>query len=138
MTELEGNKQLLRDLLSEIDRRNLASLEEFYHREFVEHSGSLRSATPGIETVRAGLAAFMRAFDDYHHTVDDLVAEGDRVAARVTFSGVFARPLFRLAPTGQRVTATSVAIYRFAQGRIQEKWGYFNALEFLGQSSPRG
>jgi len=129
------NKQVIIDLLKEIDRRNLHCLEDFYHHDYVEHnSESIKNHTPGIEGVRFGFTAFIQAFDPYHHKVEDLLAEGDKVSARITFTGVFARPLFGFPPTGKRVSATGIAIYKITDGRIKEKWGYFNAMEYLGLS----
>jgi len=128
----ERNKQVIIDVLREIDARNLSRLERYYHPDYVEHNGeSVKNIAPGIAGVRLGFEAFTRAFDDYSHVVDDILAEGDRVSARITFSGIFARPLFGLAPTGQLVTATGIAIYRITGGKIREKWGYFNALAYL-------
>jgi predicted ester cyclase len=133
MTTEQNNKQVILDLMRAVDARQLARLADFYHADFREPDREPATGPrAGLEGMRAGLAAFMQAFDDYSHVVHDLVAEGDRVAARITFSGVFARPLFGAPPTGRRVTATSVAIYRLANGKIQEKWGYFDALQFLG------
>lgn len=133
MTTEDANKQLLRDLLRAMDERRLERLPEFYHPDFCEpERAEGKSDHSGLAALQTGLAAFMRAFDDYAHTVEDLVAEGDRVAARITFSGVFARPLFGTPPSGQRVTATGIAIYRIVGGKIKEKWGYFDALALLG------
>lgn len=126
------NKQLIVDLLRQIDRRDLGGLRDFYAADYVEHNGgSVKNDYPGIAGVEQGFAAFLAAFDDYSHRVDDLLAEGDRVSARITFSGKFARPLFGCPPTGEQVTATGIAIYRIGDGKIREKWGYFNALEAL-------
>ena len=132
MTTPERNKASLVELLGEIDRRQLGNLEKFYAPDYLEHNAeSVRAQVAGIDGVRRGFAAFTGAFDDFNHSVHDLVAEGDRVAARITFSGIFARPLFGLQPTGARVNATGIAIYRFVDGRIAEKWGYFDALGYL-------
>jgi L-amino acid N-acyltransferase YncA/predicted ester cyclase len=131
--ETAGNKQALVNLLREIDARNLDCIERHYHVDYVEHNGeSAKNMASGIGGVRLAFENFTRAFDDYSHTIDDVLAEGDKVSARVTFSGIFARPIFGLAPTGRRVTATGIAIYRFRDGKIREKWGYFNALAYLG------
>lgn len=131
--ETTRNKQVILDVLREVDARNLSDLERYYHSDYTEHnSESVKNQAPGLAGVRLGFEAFTRAFDDYSHVAEDMVAEGDKVSARITFSGIFARPLFGLAPTGRRVTATGIAIYRVVDGKIREKWGYFNALAFLG------
>lgn len=126
----EANKAVLRALVTDMDRGHLERIEQYYHPAYEEHGGSGKSES-GVAGVRAGLTAFAAAFDEARHEIEDLVAEGDRVAARISFSGIFARPLFGLPPTGRRVTAAGVAIYRMEDGRIREKWGYFNTLEHL-------
>lgn len=136
MNEAARNKQAILDLLRAVDRGDLSGLENFYHPDYAEHGGSMKSRVVGVAGVREGFAAFLQAFDEPRHAVDDLLAEGDRVAARIRFSGIFARPLFGAAPTGARVSAAGIAIYRMVDGRIREKWGHFNALEHLGIRGP--
>ena len=131
------NKQLIADLLLRVDRRDLADLGRFYAPDYREHNrDSAKNIQPGIAGVREAFEAFTAAFEDYSHQVHDLIAEGDRVTAHVTFRGRFVRPLFGHPPTGETVTATGIAIYRIADGKIAEKWGYLNALAALGIARP--
>lgn len=132
MNEPARNKDAILELLRRVDRGDLTDLECFYHSDYAEHGGSIKSRTAGVSGVREGFAAFLQAFDEPRHVVEDILAEGDRVAVRIRFSGRFARPLFGAAPTGLLVSAEGIAIYRMVEGRIQEKWGRFNAFEHLG------
>ncbi|HYF30781.1 MAG TPA: ester cyclase [Chitinophagaceae bacterium] len=132
-TQEKNNKKLLADLLAQIDSRDLTNIEAFYHKEYIEHNTySIKSHKPGIEGVKYGFTVFMEAFEEYTHTIEDMLAEGEKLAARITFSGIFTKPLFNHPPTGERVTATGIAIYTIINGKITEKWGYFNTLQFLG------
>jgi predicted ester cyclase len=119
----EANKDVLRRLLSEVDRGNLEVIEACYAPDYVDHAPSAaRGLAAGIDGVRTAFAAFQRAFPDARHTIEDLVAEGDRVAARITARGTHTGVLFGHAPTGRVVTQTNIAIYRMVDGRIVERW----------------
>lgn len=66
-------------------------------------------------------------------TVEDLIAEGDKVAARVTTRGTHTGELMGLPPTGRRVEWSGISMTRHADGRIAEQWGEFDALGLLQQ-----
>ena len=81
---------------------------------------------------------FQKAFPDTRHTIEDLVAEGDRVAARISACGTHTGELFGQAPTGRVVTLTGITIYRLVDGRIVERWAEhgLGILDQLGISPP--
>jgi steroid delta-isomerase-like uncharacterized protein len=81
----------------------------------------------------AFLTAFRRAFPDATFTVQDMVAEGDRVAVRLTMRGTHLGEMNGLPPTGRRVTVTGISIERVADGRIVEGWNQNDALGLLQQ-----
>jgi predicted ester cyclase len=63
-----------------------------------------------------------RAFPDFHNNVEELIAEGDQVAARLTYTGTHQGELFGVAATARRVSYAGVALFRIAQGRVVEGW----------------
>ena len=65
----------------------------------------------------------LRAFPDLHVTVEDLIAEGDKVVARNTVTGTHQGEYMGRPPTGKPVTYDEIFILRFANGRIAEMWG---------------
>jgi steroid delta-isomerase-like uncharacterized protein len=79
------------------------------------------------------LHAFWTAFPDWEETVDDAVAEGDRVVMRVTGRGTHDVPFQGIPPTGRPVTATGMGIARIAGGQIVETWAAYDALGLLQQ-----
>jgi steroid delta-isomerase-like uncharacterized protein len=79
------------------------------------------------------LQAFWAAFPDWRETVDDVVAEGDRVVVRVTGRGTHNGPFQGLPPTGRRVTATGMGIARIVDERIAETWAEYDALGLMQQ-----
>jgi len=132
----ETNKAVIVKLLTQTDLSNPDVVEKFYSPNYVEHNPkSAKNIAKGIEGVKQAFRIFSHAFPDTKHVIEDIIAEGDRVAARITFTGTFTNELFGLAPTGKQVKATGTAFYRIENGKIAEKWGEFSALELLGIST---
>ena len=136
---LERNKNVIRRLMAEVDRGNLDVVDEFYAPAYVDRTPSpIRGLAEGREGVRRALAIFHRAFPDTAHVIEDLVAEGDRVVARISARGTHTGDLFGQPPTGRAVTLTSITIYRLADGKIVERWADhgIGVLDQLGISLP--
>jgi predicted ester cyclase len=95
---------------------------------------------------QTGLAAFeqnirrVRAmFPNGHFTIDDVVSNGNKAAARWTMTAIFSVPIAGVAPTGKRITHDAIAFYRFDQGRIAEAWvqvDQIGALHQIGVNIP--
>jgi predicted ester cyclase len=135
----ERNKDVIRKLMAEVDRGNLDVIDACYAPDYVDRTPSpIRSLAPGREGVRQAFALFQKAFPDTRHTIEDLVAEGDRVAARISACGTHTGELFGQAPTGRVVTLTGITIYRLVDGRIVERWAEhgLGILDQLGISPP--
>ena len=82
-----------------------------------------------------------RAFPDFHNHIEELVAEDNKVVARLTYTGTHHGVLFGIGPTGKRVTYAGVAVFRIEAGRITEGWvlGDVHALllQLSGGGEPR-
>jgi steroid delta-isomerase-like uncharacterized protein len=87
----------------------------------------------GIEIAKAFLCMMRVAFPDSRFDLEDLVAEGDKVVARVSVSGTQRGPMLGLAPTGKRVRTTGIEVFRFEDGKMAEHWATFDALGMLQQ-----
>ena len=81
----------------------------------------------------ADLAQVRAAFPDFHNQVDELVAEGDAVAARLTYSGTHEGELFGVAPTHQRVEYGGIAFFRIFEGQITSGLVYGDTMSLMGQ-----
>ena len=79
------------------------------------------------------LSGFLGAFPDSTFTIDDMIAEGDRVATKKTFNGTHTAALGDIPATGRRVTLQYVDIMRVRNGRIVEHWLSMDQLSFLQQ-----
>ena len=129
----DANKALYRRWFEEVvTERDLALADALLAPDYVLHF-------PGMPVPldRDGhtqlLGMFHAAFPDWRETVEDVIAEGDRVVIRVTGTGTHQGEFMGAPPTGKRVTATGVGIGRLADGRIVESWAEYDALGLLQQ-----
>ncbi len=133
LTEAERNKAVVRRFVEEVQNdKDAAAFDELNDPEFVN-----LSAPPGMPTDREGgrmfLWSFFEAFPDSRWTVDEMIAEGDLVATKKTFTGTHTGEFAGVAPSGNRVTLTYVDILRLRDGRIIEHWLSLDQLSFMQQ-----
>ena len=77
----------------------------------------------GPQALQGVWTMLLRAFPDLHLTVEDLIAEGDKVVGRTTVTGTHQGEYMGVPPTGKSVTYNEIFIFRFVNGRIAETWG---------------
>lgn len=118
---MEENKVLLSRLFEEaLHQGNLTIVDESFSGDFVDHSTPDQLAGP--QGVKDYFVAIRTGFPNIHVSIDDLLAEGDRVVVRSTWRGTHLGGYEGLAPTGKRVTRTLIQIFRVADGKIMEEW----------------
>jgi len=131
---VEENKAILRRMYEEIHNKgNLAAADEFVASEFVDHNPPGPGVPPGPEGVKQGLGMFRAAFSDFHATIEDMIAEGDKVVARLTITGTHKGEFMGIAPTGKQVTVGVIDIVRIAGGKMVERWGQEDMLGMMQQ-----
>jgi steroid delta-isomerase-like uncharacterized protein len=119
---LVENKSLVRQYYEEMWNRWDFTLADELIAETVAFRGSLGVTVQGREGFQDYMRAVRRAFPDFHNRIEELLAEGDQVVARLTYTGTHQGELFGIGPTGRRVIYAGVAIFRVAGGRIVEGW----------------
>ncbi len=128
----EANKAFVRRFYEDIfNQRNLALVDELCTTNHVFHNPP--TTLHGREEFKQLLSLYITAFPDARFTVEDSIAEGDRVASRYTFRGTHQGKLMGIAPTGKQVTVTGIIINRIAGGQSAEGWLNFDALGMLQQ-----
>ena len=120
----DQNKAIFLRFIEELRRGNPAIIDEVCSPEFAFHSPNWPNWPPGIEGARK-LATYGRElYRDTHGTLDDIIAENDRVAVRWTITGTW---IGRQGPgypsIGEKVTVGAMSWYRFVDGKIVEDWG---------------
>lgn len=118
------NANLVRNLLRDLDERGLRyALDRHTTPDLVVHlPGSLASEPLDRGQYEAAGEGFLVAFPDLSHTVEDIVADGDRVWARLTDRGTHQGDFMGVAPTGREVQMGVIAVYRIRDGKVAEVW----------------
>ena len=128
----EENKLLVRRVFEEVlNQRNLALIDEIYSPNYVEHTsiGPVR----GTEGMKRYHMIYLTAFPDAHYTVEDQIAEGDKVVTRFTARGTHKGELMGIPATGRQGMVTGTGIARIEGDKLVEAWSEFDALGMLQQ-----
>ena len=131
--EIERNKAVVRRFVEEVQNmKDPAVYDELNDPQFVN-----LSAPPGMPSDREGgkiyLWSLFSAFPDSQWTIDDMIAEGDRVVTKKTFTGTHSGDFAGIPATGRRVTLQYVDILRLRDGKIIEHWLAMDQLSFMQQ-----
>jgi len=128
----EANKEIVRRFFEEGgNKRNLAVFDEIVVEDFKDHAPMPHP--PGRQGLKQMLGGFQAALPDMRITVEDLVAEGDRVVARLTVGGTHKGPLMGVPATGKRLSWTAIHLFRIQGGRIVERWAEADVAGMLRQ-----
>ena len=111
---------------------DLAAADLLLDPEFSLHT-PLPAPGPGIEAMNNVITTCRAAFHGLHVTVDDIMADGDKVTARFTARGVHKGEFMGLPPTGKAITMTGIEIFRLNDGKIAELWGEANLMGLMQQ-----
>jgi len=125
----EENKAIARRWNEELfDKGNPDIVDELAHPDYVGHPGMTAR-----ETFKQNMMQYRGVLSDARITLDDVIAEGDRVAFRWTAHVTHSGPYMGVQPTGKRLTWTGISIYRIAGGKIVEDWASGDELGMMQQ-----
>lgn len=129
---IEENKAIVRRYQEIYNSNNLDALTEVVSEEL-----STPKIMPGIPSGIGGAKAahqiMLAGFPDYQTIIDELIAEGDNVIARITMSGTHTGSFMGIPATGKYVEFTGIYIARIANGKIVEHWGEEDGVSLLTQ-----
>jgi predicted ester cyclase len=130
----EQNKTIARRIPEEVfNQGNLDVTDELFAPDYIEHA----EFPPGFPSSLPGLKQFVAlvraAFPDFRYTIEDEIAEGDKVVARLTASGTQKGDFLGIPPTGKQATWTEIHICRMADGKLVEHWVEVDNLSMLQQ-----
>ena len=134
MSEKE-NKDKTRRLFEEgFSQGNIDVVDEVLNPDFVcydpnSESGEVR----GAETIKNEIEYFRNAVPDLTYTIEDQIAEGDKVVTRYTVTGTHQGEFFSVAGTGERITMSGNSIDRFEDGKMVEEWPEYDLLGVMRQ-----
>lgn len=120
---IKSNKNLVKSFVLAINKSDWESLSHIVAQNFVRHSYA--AGEPGVKSCQdliKFLQSELQTFPDGREELLDIVAEGNKVAARHRFSGTQSGPLGSFPPTGKKMVVEYIAIYRIENGCIVEAW----------------
>jgi steroid delta-isomerase-like uncharacterized protein len=130
----EENKALARRFIEEaFNQGNLDVIDETTSSEWVHHDPAMPEEGHGPEGAKQFVQMYRSAFPDTHITIEDQVAEGDKVVTRWTARGTHEGELMGITPTGNRVEITGITIDRIEGGKTVETWDHYDALGMMQQ-----
>jgi steroid delta-isomerase-like uncharacterized protein len=128
------NKALARRFIEEVwNKHNPAAAGEIIAPHYVLHDPATPEKVVGIEGFKRFFHRYSSAFPDQHFTIQDLIAEGDRVVLRWEVEGTHTGPLAGIPPTGKRIRVTGITISRIENGRAVEDHINWDALGLMQQ-----
>jgi steroid delta-isomerase-like uncharacterized protein len=125
-------KDAYRRIIDAISRGDADGLDELIAPDVVDHN-PIPDQAPGRDGFKQWMVAARTAFPDIRGTVEEVIAEGDRVAARMTWQGTHRGEFMGVGPTGNRVSFSAFHLVRFSQDRAAEWWGTADLLGALQQ-----
>ena len=129
----EQNKAIVRRFWNVWGEGNIDCAEELLAPDYVNHSPGIPDQPEGPEGVRAVVAVFRSGMPDLRVVIEDMIAEGDKVATRYTLEGTHEGELFGILPTGQRLSIKSISVERVLDGKIREHWRITDTLDMMQQ-----
>jgi steroid delta-isomerase-like uncharacterized protein len=118
--DVEANKELYRHYIEDLwNKRNPAAADRYLAPDYIEHNANL---PPGLEGRKKFVATVLAAFSDYHAEIQEVIAQGDRVAARVVWTGTQDGEYQGRPPTHKKLRFSTADFFRIADGKIAEHW----------------
>ena len=126
---LEENKEIVCRFIEAYNNRNLDLIDDFVAPDYVDHTNKV--CREGLKQL---FAMGLNAFPDWHETIEDIIAEGDKVWVRLAYTGTHKGEFMGLAPTGKKIKSKAVDIYRIVNGKLAEYWNVTDNVNILKQT----
>jgi steroid delta-isomerase-like uncharacterized protein len=130
----EANKAIARRVIEEVyNAGRLEAVDEIVTADYVGYDAASPEPMKGPDGVKRQVEGYRAAFPDLRITIEDEIAEGDRVVTRWTAKGTHQAELFGIQATGKEATVTGITISRIGDGRLAESWISWDTLGLLQQ-----
>ena len=132
---LEENKAIVRKVTEAENNKDYAVLDELISPAYVNQSNQIQ----GSEGYKQFLKKLFEAFPNWHETIENILAEGDKVCVRLridtgTHTGEFNLFGIKIPPTGKKSTVKSIQIWRIVNGKVVEQEGVYDELDLFIQT----
>ena len=129
----EENKAIGRRVWEELwNQANMDAADEIFDSNFISHGQGIE-LPPGPEGFRKLVSIYRNAFPDVHFTIEDQIAEGDKVVTRWTSRSTHKGELMGIPATGKKTVSTGITISKFADGKVIESWNNWDRLGLMQQ-----
>ena len=129
---LDANKSLIRRNFEVIwSDCNLSVADDIIATDYMGHIATLPEPVRGVDAFKQVVMLYHVASPDIRFTIQDQVAEGNKVATRWIAHGTHRGEFMGIAPSGQTLSVTGMSFHRIENGRIQESWDDWDALTVL-------
>lgn len=128
---LEENKAIVRRFIEEYNNRNLNYLnliDDFVSPDYIDHSNKVNR-----EGLKQLFIMGLKAFPDWHENIEDIIAEGDKVWVRLSYTGTHRGEFMGISPTGKKIMSKAVDIYRIVDGKLAEYWNVTDNVNIFKQ-----
>jgi steroid delta-isomerase-like uncharacterized protein len=130
---VEANKAVIGRFFEDIfNQGHLDVADEIVATNYINHNPA-PGETPGVAGLKQFVTSIRTAFPNLHFTIDDLLAEGDKVTTRWTVTGTHQSEFAGIPATGKPVTVAAINIHRIVDGKVQEGWLNWDALGMMQQ-----
>lgn len=121
-----ANKQLYRAYIENVfNERQPDAADRYIAPNFIEHNPRLAQ---GLAGKKQFVAAVLAGFSDYHGEIEDIIAEGDRLVARIEWTGTQDGPFLGLPPSGHKLRFATADFFRIENGKLAEHWDVVDSL----------
>jgi predicted ester cyclase len=135
-SSVDANKQAIRRLYDETNKGNYDFLDELLAPDFTSFGGAGFKDLHGPAEFKELTMTFLTSFPDLWFQVDELIGEGDDILVSGTLSGTHKGDFYGMAATGNKVSWTGCAIFRFRGPQVIARWQEFDALGLMAQIQP--
>jgi C-1 hydroxylase len=125
---LDKNKAIVCKFIKSYNERKLHLIDDFVSPDYIDHEKNI-----GREGLKQLIAMGINAFPDWYETVEDIIAEGDKVWVLLSYTGTHRGEFMGLAPTDKKISAKAVDIYRIVDGKLAEYWNVTDNLNIFKQ-----
>jgi len=130
---LSENREVVRRFWEGFNSHNLEVWDEICSEKNITHYAFLLGENVDLQRMKEITEEYLEAFPDLTSSEDDLLAEGDEVVTRMTFTGTHKGEFMGIAPSGKKISITGIFIDKLKDGKIVEAWAEFDNLEILRQ-----
>lgn len=132
-----ANKAKVQQIYDVINANTLDDLDALIAVDLLDHSPS-PGAAPGLAGTKQTLSMYHAVFSDLRVTAEDMIADGDKVVARLKMIGTNTGEFMGLPPTGKQVTMSGIEMFRLAGDKVVERWAEFDMMSLMQQLGVMG